>query len=526
MKHKGFTTFSSHERGFTLIELLVTISIISILAVIGTTIFSNVQNSTKDSRKKADSLSIAKALENKYSPVTGTYTGVTGSDFAGGSIPAPPDGGTYFADLTLNSTGFRTCAVLSNDSPFCIDSQQGLYNENPSLPPFLFGTPPGSPPPTPTQGPTNTPGPSPTPTPPSGPSQAIFEGDSMSFYYPSQVTNLLGAGWTTVNVSTPGETLIQMLPQAPTQVDPLYSGSFAINYVVLWGGTNDLSGIQMPDGWITPQSANDSYNRIVSYANGRRALGFKVAVLTILPRSAGINPVITPAQFETERQTLNSMLRSNWASFADALVDVAADPRIGDLGDQLNPDYYYDQIHLTTEGQAVVAELTAGALAPLLLPFPPSQYFGHNAIGVTPLDSVPNYMYATKFTMGAQSGNAYGMGVYVGNLDPSLRTYQMAIYSDSGGSPANKIIQTEVYNLITGWNNLSIISTPLSANTSYWLVFITNGANSLRFDGGDTDQWKTTDPVSGGPGNMPASFGPPLNPLAIKQSIRTFIRLN
>src|SRR3989344_2101734 len=155
--HRGFTTFSSHERGFTLIELLVTISIIAILATIGATIFSNTQKEAQNSRRKADIVAIAKAMENKYSAVVGTYQELNpdGSDFAGGVIPLPPEGGTYASILGTGATGFRICTSLVDNTQtqctanienvcFCEESEQGTYVATGYITPINgYGTPGG-----------------------------------------------------------------------------------------------------------------------------------------------------------------------------------------------------------------------------------------------------------------------------------------------------------------------------------------------------------------------------------------------
>ena len=51
------------------------------------------------------------------------------------------------------------------------------------------------------------------------------------------------------------------------------------------------------------------------------------------------------------------------AGFADGLVDIAADPRIGDTGDELDGQFYLsDQLHLTNAGNAVMASVAAPVL--------------------------------------------------------------------------------------------------------------------------------------------------------------------
>lgn len=85
------------KRGFTLIELLVVISIIAILSVIGLTLFSSVQKSARDARRKMDIDAIAKALEIAK---TGTgYVTIDGTSFAGGKVPVDSSNitaGTYY----------------------------------------------------------------------------------------------------------------------------------------------------------------------------------------------------------------------------------------------------------------------------------------------------------------------------------------------------------------------------------------------------------------------------------------------
>ncbi len=99
----------NNPRGFTLIELLVVISIIALLSVIGVTVFSGVQKTARDSKRKGDIDAVAKALEVNYS--NGVYpTTLTTTYFAGGTVPTDPGSLTYSTSLTASS--FTVCAQL------------------------------------------------------------------------------------------------------------------------------------------------------------------------------------------------------------------------------------------------------------------------------------------------------------------------------------------------------------------------------------------------------------------------------
>lgn len=77
-----------NKSGFTLVELLVVISIIAILSVIGITVFSGVQKSARDARRRVDINSIANAME--VNKTTADYSVPKTDQFAGGSIPHDP----------------------------------------------------------------------------------------------------------------------------------------------------------------------------------------------------------------------------------------------------------------------------------------------------------------------------------------------------------------------------------------------------------------------------------------------------
>ena len=185
----------------------------------------------------------------------------------------------------------------------------------------------------------------------------VCDGDSITFgtcatagmSYPDQLVRLLGSQWALTNSGAIGETVAQMTSTAPNLVDPCITGFDRRQIVCLFGGTNDL---------YFGADASTTYNRIVTYCQARQAAGWKVITFTLLPRSDGG----TPVTFEADRQTVNTSIRNNWTTFADALCDVGGDATIGAPGASTNPTYYCDGVHLTDAGYAIVAGLANTAV--------------------------------------------------------------------------------------------------------------------------------------------------------------------
>lgn len=190
--------------------------------------------------------------------------------------------------------------------------------------------------------------------------QVIYDGNSLTFglqstggnNYPTYAQGILGSSYLGYNTGVTSQTTAQMISDAAVQIDlerdaVLWSDQI----VVCWEGTNDL---------YFGASAATAYSNIVTYCQARQAAGFKVVVGTILPRSN----VGTPVTFETDRQTVNTNIRNNWATFADGLADIAADSRIGDAGDETNTTYYSaDLVHLNNTGYQIVGEIVAPVIA-------------------------------------------------------------------------------------------------------------------------------------------------------------------
>ena len=178
----------------------------------------------------------------------------------------------------------------------------------------------------------------------------VFDGDSLTAGsgatdpYPSQFARMWGAPLSWFNFGVGGQTMREMLADADRQVDPLWNPDIGRCVVVAWGGTNDLA--------LWKHSPQVAYADVRDYCRGRLEKGFTVVVLTTLPRS----DTQAPPVFEANRQDLNLLIRINWREFADALVDVAADPNLGEAGAELNPEYFCpDRVHLNNNGLGLVA---------------------------------------------------------------------------------------------------------------------------------------------------------------------------
>lgn len=104
----------------------------------------------------------------------------------------------------------------------------------------------------------------------------------------------------------------------------------------IWSG---LLGINdLLQGWTPAQV----FSMLVTKHQAVRAVGFKNITCT-LPSCIGQ---------DANRDTVNTLIRANWPSFATALCDFAADPFIGPDGSYANTTYFNtDGIHPNTLGQ-------------------------------------------------------------------------------------------------------------------------------------------------------------------------------
>jgi hypothetical protein len=172
-------------------------------------------------------------------------------------------------------------------------------------------------------------------------------GADPGFEFPVQTLALVPRSCLSYVSSSASARIADMLAQAATEVDARYDSYADLDVCLIQAGGGDFRG---------GLTAAAVYDGLRTYCLGRRAAGFRVLVLTVLPSNR-------PETFEATRLAYDAMVRDSWDTFADGLVDVAADHRIGDTGDELDGQFYLaDQLHLTNAGNAVMASVAAPVL--------------------------------------------------------------------------------------------------------------------------------------------------------------------
>lgn len=137
-----------------------------------------------------------------------------------------------------------------------------------------------------------------------------------------------------------------------------YKRANATNIAVVYLGTNDLAN---------NDTVSNTYGYLQTICSSLKSGGInKIVIVTTICRDANFSG-ITAAQFETNRLSLNSMIVSNYATFADALANAGADANLGGgTASADNTTYFADKIHPTPVGAAILANYIKAAIQSIM----------------------------------------------------------------------------------------------------------------------------------------------------------------
>ncbi len=110
-----------NPQGFTLIELMVVVVIIAILAVIGASVFGNVQARARDGKRRAEITAIGKSMEASKDPAGTTYkyTNIElAKDFPAG-IPVDPTAAMSYCSGFSTTAGTAAAVATTNVASGC-----------------------------------------------------------------------------------------------------------------------------------------------------------------------------------------------------------------------------------------------------------------------------------------------------------------------------------------------------------------------------------------------------------------------
>jgi hypothetical protein len=133
--------------------------------------------------------------------------------------------------------------------------------------------------------------------------------------------------------------------------------------VLFWEGRNSL---------IQGNNAASAFSAMTTYLAKYRLLGYnKIAVLTCEASLASPSDTstygTTSATFETQRLLYNQMIRDNVGVYYDYVIDIAADPRVGNVANIGNTVYWDSAgVHMTDTGYLLIAQLCVDTLNAML----------------------------------------------------------------------------------------------------------------------------------------------------------------
>lgn len=180
--------------------------------------------------------------------------------------------------------------------------------------------------------------------------QIIFCGDSRTRAKPWALSSIGNNLISPRNIGWTGESTSAIATRALTYADPEYRTGLN-NIVCVWGGVNDGAG----------QTAQNIYDRLKSFCEARKAVGFKTIVCTEIDCQSATQ--LAYGWHSTIYPELNTLLRADH-SFADGFADLGANSI---LQDATNTTYFLsDKIHLTVAGYDIVSSIVAPVISSLM----------------------------------------------------------------------------------------------------------------------------------------------------------------
>jgi lysophospholipase L1-like esterase len=179
--------------------------------------------------------------------------------------------------------------------------------------------------------------------------------------YPTVLQNILRArghaGFRVFNRGNPGWTTSQLLsPSAVTpQVDNFFTLRRAKSVAIISGGTNDIKLLS------NNLEADVPIANLTALFRGRRAMGFTVVGLTLVPYNSTTNPVLVA---DSRRRTINDWMRNTAlpSGLIDGLIDLEAPATVARWGDHSQPALKNDDTHPNEDGYAAIAGAAADKL--------------------------------------------------------------------------------------------------------------------------------------------------------------------
>lgn len=191
----------------------------------------------------------------------------------------------------------------------------------------------------------------------------VFQGNSITAGFNSGATPYWDVASTTLGISrfdnfnygVSGFTDADLSFIATTLAPSSYNSSLASNknIAVCWEGTNSLGNNK-----TIAQTKID----IQAFCQKWRSAGFKVVTGTILDRNTNFSAGQTIAGFQAAAADVNTWLRANYTTFADALADPASDTLLGSAGAASNATYFADGTHPTQAGHTLIGGYFATAI--------------------------------------------------------------------------------------------------------------------------------------------------------------------